>query len=129
MDPVTIHGAFFTIFIPLSVFLIIYEEMVREKMLNLRLGLLAIGCSNTAFWISWMITSIAFSAIMAVLIYGFGYWFMFDFFYKSPFYIIFAIYFVTSLSYCGIAAMLTTIMSHQKMAYTISYLILLISVI
>jgi len=66
-DPIVACGAFYLVLVPLSVFMIIYEEMTREKANNLRMGLLLIGCSNTAYWISWSITGIVFSAIMSAL--------------------------------------------------------------
>lgn len=106
MDPVTIHGAFYTIFVPLSVFMVIYDEMIREKMQSLRFGLLVIGCSNAAFWISWLITGIFFSAIMSSLMFINGYLFNFDLFINSPFYVLFSIYFAVSNSYVCLAAAL-----------------------
>ena len=90
--------------------MIIYEEMVREKMNSLRFGLLVIGCSNSAFWISWMITGVGFSSIMAVMMYCIGYCFGFDIFVLSPFYVIFLILFIVSLAYVALAAALTTVM-------------------
>ena len=39
IDMNTTFGAFYLVLIPLSVFMIIYEEMIREKMNNLRMGL------------------------------------------------------------------------------------------
>ena len=110
-DPVTIYGSFYLVLIPLSVFMILYEEIIREKMNNLRIGLHVIGCSNAAFWISWMITGVIFSAIMSVLMICTGYWFGFDFFTLSPFYILFLILFLTSIAYVSMAAALTTVMT------------------
>lgn len=88
-DPITNVGSFYMSLIPLSVYMIIYEEMIREKMGNLRLGLLAIGCSNVAFWISWLITGVLFSALMSVLMYIVGFIYGFPIFINSPFYTLF----------------------------------------
>ncbi len=88
-DSTSSFGSFYLSMIPLSVFMIIYEEMIREKMNNLRIGLLAIGCSNAAFWLSWITTGVLFSITMSVLMYLFGYAFGFAVFLNSPFYILF----------------------------------------
>lgn len=112
MDPVTIHGSFYMVFIPLSVFLIIFEEMLREKMLNLRLGLHVIGCSNSAFWLSWLITGVIFAALMSTFMYGFGYLFAFDIFRVAPFYVIFIMFFSVSMAYICLGSALCTLMSN-----------------
>lgn len=99
------------VFIPLSVFLIIYEEMIREKMLNLRLGLHVIGCSNTAFWLSWLITGVVFASLMSVFMYWFGYLFAFDIFRVAPFYIMFIMFFTVSMTYVCLGSALCTMIS------------------
>lgn len=128
-DSSTAFGAFYLVLIPLAVYMILYDEMIREKVNNLRIGLLLIGCSNAAFWISWIITGVLFSVVMSVLMYIFGYLYGFPFFVQSPFYIIFLFIFSVSVSFVSMAAALTTMMSTQAMAYTISYMLILVSVI
>ncbi len=128
-DSTTTTGAFYLSLIPLSVFMIIFDEMVREKVYNLRIGLLAMGCSNTAFWISWIVTGIFFSGLMSILIYLTGFLFGFSIFVKTPFYVLFLHQFSISLAYVSIALALTSIVSTQTLAYTISYSLVLISVI
>lgn len=71
-DPIVSTGSFYLVLVPLTVFMIIFEEMTREKAQNLRMGLLMMGCSNSAYWISWIITGIVFSAIMSILMYVVG---------------------------------------------------------
>jgi hypothetical protein len=72
-DPIVSTGSFYLVLVPLTVFMIIFEEMTREKAQNLRMGLLMMGCSNSAYWISWIITGVVFSAIMSILMYVVGY--------------------------------------------------------
>lgn len=117
------------VFIPLSIFMIVYEEMIREKILNLRFGLIVIGCSNTAFWVSWLITGIFFSAAISTLMYICGYLYAFDVFLLCPFYVIFAIFFSICFCYVTMGAALCCLMNNQTTAYTVSYTILLVSVI
>ena len=71
-DPIVSTGSFYLVLVPLTVFMIIFEEMTREKAQNLRMGLLMMGCSNSAYWISWIITGVVFSAIMSILMYVVG---------------------------------------------------------
>jgi ABC-2 family transporter protein len=109
--------------------MIIYDEMVREKMNKLRIGLMAIGCSNFAFWLSWWITGMIFSAVMTVLMYITGFLFSIPFFVGSPFYVIFLHFYSVCICYVSIAIALVTVMTTREMAYTVSYAIILMNVI
>ena len=128
-DPVVATGAFYLILVPLTVFMILFEEMSREKATSLRMGLLLIGCSNTAYWISWIITGFIFSIIMSFLMHFFGFLFGFPVFVNSPVYVIFLLIFTVSVLELSIAFFLLTIIHNQQTAYTISYTYILVSVI
>lgn len=128
-DPVVSSGAFFLVLVPLTVFMIIFEEITREKASSLRMGLLLIGCSNTAYWVSWIITGIFFSALMAVLMHLTGYLFGFSVFVNTPFYVIFLLIFVASVAELSVAFFLNTVIHNQSTAYTVSYTFILVSVI
>ena len=128
-DPVVSTGAFYLILVPLTVFMIIFEEMSREKASNLRMGLLLIGCTNTAYWISWIITGVIFSIAISCLMYGFGCLFGFSVFINTPFYMIFLLIFSTSILELTFAFFLLTVISYQHTAYTLSYTFILVSVI
>lgn len=122
-------GSFYVVLVPLTVFMIIFEEMSREKAMNLRMGLLMIGCSSLAYWISWILTGFAFSAIMACLMYSTGYLFGFSVFLNTPFYVFFIIIFVVSVLNLAIAFFLLTLIHNQSTAYTMSYTFILVSMI
>lgn len=109
-DAVAIYGAIYLVLIPLSAFMILYEEIIREKMLSLRFGLLVIGCSNAAFWSSWLITGVLFSAVMSTTMYISGCIFGFDFFVLTPFYVIFIFLFTVCMCFICYAAALCTVM-------------------
>jgi hypothetical protein len=128
-DPIVNTGAFYLILVPLTVFMIIFEEMSREKAGNLRMGLLMIGCSNSAYWISWILTGIIFSAIMSTLMHVVGYAFGYSIFLSSPFYVIFLMTFTVSIAELAIAFFMLSVIHNQSTAYTISYVFILISVI
>jgi hypothetical protein len=91
--------------------MILYDEMIREKVQSLRFGLLVIGCSNAAFWISWIITGFLYSVVMTVVMIISGHMFNFDLFTRSPFSVVFAILFSSSLAYLTFACALTTLMT------------------
>jgi hypothetical protein len=109
--------------------MIIYEEMIREKAYNLRMGLLLIGCSNSAFWISWTITGVIFSALMSILMYVFGFLFQFPFFVNTPFYAVFLMIFSSCVAELAFAFLLVTLMKNQSAAYTVCYTFILVSII
>jgi len=92
--------------------MIVYDEMIREKVFRLRFGLLVIGCSNAAFWISWVITGIVFSIAMTLMMIISGFAFGFDFFTLTPFYVLFMIIFSSCITYVSMAAALVTVMSN-----------------
>lgn len=128
-DSVVATGAFYIVLVPLTAFMIIYEEITKEKTTNLRMGLLLIGCSNTAFWISWIITGVSFSAILTTLMYLAGYAFNFSFFCNTPFYIVFLVIFPVSIAELSFAFLLVTLMKNQSTALTVCYTFILISII
>lgn len=64
-DPIQAFGSFYLVMIPLTIFIVMYDEMVREKVIGLRMGLQVIGCSKQAFWTAWMITGLIFNVFMA----------------------------------------------------------------
>jgi hypothetical protein len=128
-DPVVSTGSFYLVLVPLTVFMIIFEEISREKASHLRMGLLLIGCSNTAFWVSWIITGVVFSALMSCLMYLCGLYAGFSVFTKSPFHIVFLMTFSVSCAELAVAFFMITIIHNQSTAYTASYTFILVSVI
>lgn len=109
--------------------MVIFEEMSREKASNLRMGLLLIGCSNAAYWISWIITGFVFSGLMATLMHLTGCFFGFQVFLNTPFYVFFIFLFAVSVLDLAFAFCLLTLIHNQSTAYTLSYTFILVSVI
>jgi ABC-2 family transporter protein len=93
------------------------------------MGLLLIGCSNTAYWLSWIITGLVFSTLIATLMHGFGILFGFSVFLNTPYYVMFLVMFSVSLLDLSIAFLLLTVIHNQSTAYTLSYTFILISMI
>ncbi len=76
------------------------------------MGLILIGCSNTAYWLSWIITGLVLSAQMAVLMHYFGYFFGFTVFVNTPLYVIFLLIFSVAVLDLSIAFFLITVINN-----------------
>ena len=57
LDVIALFGAFYLIMVPLCVFMIIFDELMREKVDKLRLGMQVLGTGDNAYWASWIITA------------------------------------------------------------------------
>jgi hypothetical protein len=128
-DPIVMCGSFYLVLVPLTVFMIIYEEMTREKAHNLRMGLLLIGCSNSAYWIAWIVTGVIFSAVMSIGMHMCGFLFGFSYFVNTPFYVNFLMIFCVSIAELCFAFLLVVLIENQSTAYTICYTFILVSII
>jgi hypothetical protein len=51
------YGTFYLIMIPLTVFMVFYDELMREKIDKLRMGMQLLGTKDNAYWASWIITA------------------------------------------------------------------------
>ena len=111
-DPIQSFGSFYLVMVPLTIFIVMYDEMVREKVLGLRMGLMVIGCSNTAFWIAWFITGIVFNFFMTLMIIATGNLWQFNVFLSSPSYVFFLIFFMSGLNNLALSFMMMTLMKN-----------------
>lgn len=84
-DTVTMQGPLYFFLPPMIIFIMVMTEMVREKEQRLRQVLTTLGVSPVAFWLSWVITSLTFSATVSAVTTTVGRAIGFDFFAKSPF--------------------------------------------
>lgn len=128
-DPIQSFGSFYLVMVPLTIFIVMYDEMVREKVLGLRMGLMVVGCSNSAFWIAWFITGIVFNFFMSVMIIFTGWMWNFNVFLSSPHYVLFYIFFMSGLNNLALAFLMMTLMKNQVQAYTASFSVLLAQII
>ena len=51
------YGAFYLVMIPLCIFMILFDLLIREKVENLRMGLQLLGARDDAYWASWIISA------------------------------------------------------------------------
>jgi hypothetical protein len=118
-DMVSSSGAFYFFFPPVITFVVVLMEIVREKDLKLRKSLLIIGLNNTAFWVSWLITSIVYAVLVSIILVVSGKICQFDFFNNTPFLITFFLFFLYNLSMQFLAYFMTAILRSTKSAYTV----------
>jgi ABC-type multidrug transport system ATPase subunit len=128
-DPIQAFGSFYLVMIPLTIFIVMYDEMVREKVIGLRMGLQVIGCSKQAFWTAWMITGLVFNVFMVVSMIVVGRLFNFSVFVRAPVSVLFPLFFLSGLNNLAVAFLMTTLMKTQVQAYTTSFSVLLAQVI
>lgn len=57
IDAISMYGTFYLIMIPLCLFMVIFDELMREKIDKLRMGMQLLGTQDTAYWASWIITA------------------------------------------------------------------------
>ena len=71
-DVVSMYGAFYLIMVPLTVFMLVLDELVREKVDHLRKGMQLLGTLDSAYWASWILTGMLMNAIIsfAMIIVG-----------------------------------------------------------
>lgn len=118
-DVVASSGAFYFFFPPIISFVMILLEIIREKDSKLRKSLLIIGLNNTSFWISWLITSMIFAALVSFILVLTAITLRFEVFTNSPFLITFYLFFLFTLTMQFLAFFLSTILKSMKSAYTV----------
>jgi hypothetical protein len=57
IDAISMYGTFYLIMIPLCLFMVIFDELMREKIDKLRMGMQLLGTQDNAYWASWIITA------------------------------------------------------------------------
>jgi hypothetical protein len=85
------YGAFYIIMVPLCGFMIIFDEIMREKSEHLRLGMQVLGTQDNAFWTSWILTGSFINAVMTLEMIAIGKWYEFPVFAKTPGWVYFAV--------------------------------------
>lgn len=96
IDPVSMYGSFYLILVPLSVFMVVFEEMMREKIDNLRRGMQLLGTLDQAYWASWIITAFILNALISTEMILIGRWAGFNVFTNAPFWVTFTLFFITT---------------------------------
>ena len=128
-DASTYHGPYFLFMVSMASFVLLLLDIVKEKDLKLRKSLIIIGLSDFAYWSSWIITAVFYAFIVSLVTLISGYLFQFTFFTKTPFVIVFMLFFSFSITMQCLSILISTIVSNLKSAYTVSYGLIIIGLI
>lgn len=104
-------GAFYFFIPPMVTFIIILNEIAREKENRLRLGLNIMGMSTHAYWISWVLWGLISSLIVANSTVIFGHMFEYDIFTRAPYGVWVAVFTTFSFSMTLLAFLLGAIVT------------------
>eukprot|EP00357_Protocruzia_adherens_P001361 CAMPEP_0115019368 /NCGR_PEP_ID=MMETSP0216-20121206/29400_1 /TAXON_ID=223996 /ORGANISM="Protocruzia adherens, Strain Boccale" /LENGTH=942 /DNA_ID=CAMNT_0002390821 /DNA_START=13 /DNA_END=2841 /DNA_ORIENTATION=- len=128
-DVLSSSGAFYFFLPTMVLFVITLTEMVREKEMRLRQGLTVMGMTQTAYWLSWACTAICWALVVSVVLILSGMACEFDFFLKTPFMILLALFFFFALAMLMFAFFMVTLIATLKAAYTMSYAFILLGLV
>ena len=84
-------------------------QVVREKEKHLRLALKQIGMLESAYWASWLAINVAVNTAMVFLLIVVGHILGFDFFTENAFGLYFFTFWLTTLSFTGLAYMFSAL--------------------
>ena len=126
---ISLIGSFYLALGPLVWFVVMLTEVVKEKELKLRQGLSVVGLSHTSYWLHWLITGLFFSALISITTILGGMAFQFDLFFNANLVIVFFLYFLFGMAMILFAFIISTMVSTQKIAYTVSYAFVLLAIV
>ena len=121
-------GPFFFL-IPLTLYVLILIDVVREKQSKLRKSLLIIGMTNLSFWTSWLIISVVFSFVLILLFFALVYALRWELFVNTPFPIMFGLFFIITIDLQLIAFIMSTILTNVKTAYASAFCFIIVAMV
>ena len=129
IDAISMYGTFYLIMIPLCLFMVIFDEMMREKIDKLRMGMQLLGTQDNAYWASWVITAQVLNVYMAGLMIMVGRTYEFDIFTKTPSWVFFFLFFLVSTAYLSMACFCVTIAETRSQAFSVNFTMILCSML
>ena len=129
VDPISMYASFYLIMIPLSLFMVIFDELMREKIDKLRMGMSLLGTQDSAYWASWIITAQILNVYISSLMIVVARWNEFDVFTKTPFLVWFTLFYIVSNAYLAMACFLSTIADSKSQAFTVNFSMILCSML
>ncbi|EGR29336.1 hypothetical protein IMG5_158040 [Ichthyophthirius multifiliis] len=128
-DLFSAYGAFY-LFIPVMIsFILLINEVLREKEKKLRQGLTTLGLSQFSYIASWVVYSFLSMCLLQFVMIFVGYLFRFDFFIKCSLIIIYLVFVCFGMSILSIAYLISTVCNSVQLGYTIGYGFLLLAIV
>lgn len=129
LDAVVMFGSLYLVLLPLASFMVIFDEMAREKIDNLRRGMQLLGTLDSAYWVSWIITSITINFYLAAGAVFFGRLEGFPVFERTPAWLWVLILFFTGTAYANLGFFLVTIVRTRLQGFIVNLAVILSSLI
>eukprot|EP01102_Stenamoeba_stenopodia_P000164 TRINITY_DN1012_c0_g1_i2.p1 TRINITY_DN1012_c0_g1~~TRINITY_DN1012_c0_g1_i2.p1 ORF type:complete len:812 (-),score=158.73 TRINITY_DN1012_c0_g1_i2:99-2534(-) len=128
-DLVIDYGPLFFICCSLILYISILYQIVHEKENFLRQGMRAMGLKSSMYWGSWIITSIALSLLMTLLLIGTGFATGISFFTETNVFVNFLVFFLFNVSMGQFALLCSTLMETTKISVVVSIMIVIVAMI
>ena len=122
-------GAPFFFLIPITLYILILIDVVREKQSKLRKSLLIIGMTNLSFWTSWLLISIILSLFVNLIFFAFVYILQWELFLNTPFPIMFVLFFLITIDLQLLAFIMSTILNNVKTAYASAFCFIIVAMV
>ena len=122
-------GAPFFFLIPITLYIIILIDVVREKQAKLRKSLLIIGMTNLSFWTSWLLISVILSFAINLIFFALVYSLQWELFRNTPFPIMFVLFFLITIDLQLLAFLMSTILNNVKTAYASAFCFIIVAMV
>ena len=122
-------GAPFFFLIPITLYIIILIDVVREKQAKLRKSLLIIGMTNISFWTSWFLISVILSLVINLIFFAFVYILQWELFINTPFPIMFVLFFLITIDLQLLAFLMSTLLNNVKTAYASAFCFIIVAMV
>ncbi len=109
--------------------LFILGEVVREKDLRLRKGLIVYGVPHFSYWASWVLVALAYSLFVTLSTIASGYLFQFDFFKQTPLLVIIMMFWPFNLAMFFLGFVIAVASPDLKSANSASYAFVLLAIV
>lgn len=123
------YGSLYLIVVPLTVFMVVFEELMREKVDNLRRGMQLLGTLDSAYWASWVVAAFFMNFMITTEMIVIGNLVGFNCFTRTPFEVNFLLYFLTTQCYIIMAFFFSTIVTTRSQAFTVNFSVVLTSMV
>jgi hypothetical protein len=115
--------------IPITLYIIILIDVVREKQAKLRKSLLIIGMTNISFWTSWFLISVILSFVINLIFFAFVYILQWELFINTPFPIMFVLFFLITIDLQLLAFLMSTLLNNVKTAYASAFCFIIVAMV
>lgn len=120
-DVISEGGAMYFLLPSLIVMAVVCMEIVKEKENKLRMGLITLGTSHLAYWVSWILTANFLSVVSNSVLMCTGYYLEYDVFRRVPILVLIYTFYLSSFGLNMLGMVLSACISTTKSAYSVSY--------